>query len=114
MGIVDDEYPSCGVNVRTAWQHNAEKILSGKKILVLFHSPYCGACEETIPHFQHASMYLCSDVQCVKVDVTKLSSIATNYNIERLPTLLLLENGVEVKRVSGAHDASEIVELAAD
>lgn len=51
------------------------------------------------------------DVELVEVDIEEQSDKATQYVIRGVPTVVLLENGVEVKRKSGVMMADQIEEF---
>jgi thioredoxin 1 len=51
------------------------------------------------------------DVELVDIDIEEQSDKATQYGIRGVPTVVLLENGVEVKRKSGVMMADQIEEF---
>lgn len=42
----------------------------------------------------------------MKIDVDQLGSLAQEYNVSSMPTLILFKNGEEVNRVIGANPAA--------
>ena len=46
-----------------------------------------------------------------KVNVDENSSLAQQYNVRNIPTVVLLENGNEVKRIIGAKPESEYLKV---
>lgn len=51
---------------------------------------------------------LVKDVAFVKVDTEKYPAIATRFQVQALPTLVLFKNGSAVARVEGALSASQL------
>ena len=47
-------------------------------------------------------------IQIVKVDVDECSDLAAEYKIYSVPTLILFENGKEIKRISGFISENEL------
>jgi thioredoxin 1 len=46
-----------------------------------------------------------------KINVDEQSEIAIQYNVRNIPTVVLLENGQEVKRLVGAKSESEYLNV---
>lgn len=46
-----------------------------------------------------------------KVNVDENSSLAQQYNVRNIPTVVLLENGNEVKRIIGAKSEAEYLNV---
>ncbi len=71
------------------------------KILVFFQSPTCGhsrRMDSIVDHFlrQHRS-----EVRLAKVDVRERPDLARRFRVNVTPTVLLLEDLVEVERMEG-------------
>ncbi len=79
-------------------------------VLVDFYADWCGPCRSFSPIFKEFSdeNY---DVKCVKIDVDK-TTIAKNYKVMNIPTILLFKNGEILDRFVGVmqkRDLSEFV-----
>ena len=46
---------------------------------------------------------------CLKVDVDELPDIAAAFDIMSIPTIVILENGEEITRLTGAMSAEEFI-----
>jgi thioredoxin 1 len=46
-----------------------------------------------------------------KINVDEQSEMAIQYNVRNIPTVVLLENGQEVKRIIGAKSESEYLNV---
>ena len=71
---------------------------SSKLTLVDFSAPWCGPCRKMTPVLEQIQNEMTDTVKVVKVDTDKNPSIASNYGVFSLPSLLLFKDG-EVKEV---------------
>lgn len=76
-----------------------------KKAVVDFYADWCGPCKMFAPVFEKASSEY--NFNFVKLNVDKASDVAREYGVMSIPTVILFENGKEVKRFTGfmAQDA---------
>jgi len=70
-------------------------------IVVDFHAQWCGPCKRIAPQLEALAKDN-PDVFFGKVDVDELPSIAQEYNVEAMPTFILIKNGKVVDTVVGA------------
>lgn len=75
-------------------------IISNGKVVVDFFATWCGPCKMLGPIFEKVSEDV-NDVKFVKLDVDKFNDIAREYGVMSIPTLILFENGKEVKKEIG-------------
>lgn len=85
-----------------------EVLNSDVPVLVDFFATWCGPCKLVMGHLSALTDER-SDVKVVKVDVDKAPTLAQQYNVMAIPTLLLFQNGVAAEiRLSGASDKGKI------
>ena len=84
----------------------SEKISKGKS-LVDFWASWCGPCMMFAPTFEETSKET-KDVKFYKLDVDKNGDIAQHYEIRGIPTLILFEDGKEIKRITGMRSKEEL------
>lgn len=75
-------------------------IISNGKVVVDFFATWCGPCKMLGPVFEKVSDEV-NDVKFVKLDVDKFNDIAREYGVMSVPTLILFENGKEIRKEIG-------------
>jgi thioredoxin-like negative regulator of GroEL len=75
-----------------------------KKILY-FTAAWCQPCQTLGPIMSSLS----NQINYEKIDVDSESLLASKYNIRSVPTLILLVDGKEMKRMSGVRQSQEIL-----
>lgn len=78
-------------------EQNFKKLIQEPTILVDFYANWCGPCKMLSPILEKVS----SDIKVIKVDVDKFEKLSREYGIMSIPTVILFENGEEVKRNIG-------------
>lgn len=85
------------------------KELTKKKVLVDFYATWCGPCKMLSPVLDSLSSEV--DIDIIKIDVDKYSELAREYGVMSIPTLILFENNIELKRTLGFMDKEKIKEF---
>lgn len=75
---------------------------SGKKILVDFWASWCRPCLMLTPVLEKLQLEY-PDVEFVKVNVSQEMTLAQEFGITSIPTVILFNNGDIVNRVSGVN-----------
>lgn len=74
-----------------------------KKVLK-FQATWCGPCKAMSKTLENVQ----TDVLIEEVDIDENSELTTQYGIRGVPTLVMLQDGVEVKRLVGAKNKEEL------
>lgn len=74
------------------------------KVLVDFYANWCGPCKMIAPILEKVN----SELSVVKVDVDEFEDLAREYGVMSIPTLILFDNGNEVKRNVGFMSQDQI------
>ncbi len=82
-----------------------KEVLKGR-VLVDFFATWCGPCKMlglVMEKFDKKGI-----VPIIKIDVDEASILASQYKILSVPTLIMFENGKEVKRITGFMSEEEL------
>lgn len=86
-----------------------EKVIESKgKIIVYFWAEWCGPCKLLSPILEEVSNIL--DIKIYKVNVDENPSLAGQFGIKSIPTIVIFDDGVRVKEVVGLRPKEEIIE----
>ncbi len=89
-----------------------EEMLSDSDVPVLvdFYAEWCGPCKLMVPILEQVNAQLSDRLRIVKIDTERYANLATKYQIEALPTLVLFKQGQPVERIEGVVQAPQLVE----
>ena len=78
---------------------NFNEEISQGRVLVDFYADWCGPCKMMSPILDDFSKI--SDIEVKKINVDNNPEIAKKYGILSIPTLILFEDGKEIKKNIG-------------
>jgi thioredoxin-like negative regulator of GroEL len=76
------------------------------KQLIFFSANWCSACQAMKPTVEQISKQM--GIPLNKIDTDYDVSYTADYGVRSVPTLILLENGKEIKRIVGAQSENQI------
>ena len=79
-----------------------EVLESEAPVLVDFWAPWCGPCRMVAPVVDESSEQYDGQVKVVKVNTDENPSVASQYGIRSIPTLMIFKGGQRVDMVVGA------------
>lgn len=77
-----------------------------ERVLVDFYADWCGPCKMLAPILKKVD-----NIDILKVNVDAFPDLAANYGIMSIPTLILFENGKEIKKEIGFKTLEEIKKM---
>lgn len=87
-------------------------VVSGDKlVLVDFFATWCQPCKMMHPVLEQAKSLLGDRVRIIKVDVDLHRQTAAQYQIQSVPTLMLMRNGQVLWRQSGAMSKADLLSV---
>lgn len=79
-------------------------------ILLDVYATWCGPCKVMAPELEKVAQELGSKCRVVKMDSDENPEHSDRYQVRGLPTILLLEKGIEKVRMEGAYPKDKIRE----
>jgi len=83
-----------------------QKISEGKSV-VDFWAEWCGPCKILAPTFEELSNEV-KDINFYKLNVDESSDIAAQNEVQGIPTLIVFENGKEIRRIVGVKSKEDL------
>ena len=80
---------------------NFNETIENGRVLVDFWAAWCGPCKMVAPIIDELAAKYDGSLTVAKVDTDSEAPIAVNYGITGIPTVILFNDGVEVKRFVG-------------
>ena len=86
-----------------------EEVLASKVPVILdFWADWCMPCKMQSPILDAFAAEMGDKVKIGKVNVDEEAALALKYQIMSIPTLVLMDQGVFIKRVSGVQQAGDL------
>lgn len=87
--------------VLTLTEQNFQQQTKNKVVLVDFWASWCAPCRMMAPVLNDVAVELKGNSHVGKVDIQQFQSLANQFKVRSIPTLILLRNGIEINRFVG-------------
>lgn len=87
----------------------SEVIKCSKIVLVDFSAPWCGPCRMIAPVVSEIAHEYENTIKVVKINTDLNPTVATEYGIRSIPTLMLFKNGIRIDTIIGAVPRSTLL-----
>lgn len=85
------------------------KALEDNNILIVdFWADWCGPCRKVAPILDEISSEY--NIEIAKVNVDENSELSSKYEVSSIPTILVFEKGIPVKKLIGAQPKHKLIE----
>jgi thioredoxin 1 len=110
VGCMEPELPHVsGVEVALNEANFQSEVLdSTEPVLVDFGATWCGPCRKMEPVIAHASLNYEGRVKFGKVDIDASQTLAREYGVSGVPSLVLFHRGQEIGRTLGYHSLDDL------
>jgi len=96
------------VKTLTADNFESEVLQAQKPVLVDFWAPWCGPCKMIGPIVDVLAEENAAKLEVGKLNVDENPSLAAQYGVRGIPTLLFFKDGKEVKRIVGGQNKNQL------
>jgi thioredoxin 1 len=91
----------------------SDVLAADQPVLVDFWAPWCGPCKMLAPVIEEVAGLLAGKAKFVKLNTDENPSVAGQYGISGIPTLILFKGGQAVDRIVGFVPKSAITSMIA-
>lgn len=99
------------ITVATLDQDTLDAFLKENVISIIgFWAAWCGPCKMMSPVLSDFAAKHHKEYAVGKINIDECADLAAEYNIENLPTLLLMKHGKEIDRIIGYMNLNDLSE----
>lgn len=88
-----------------------ELIRDIRPVIVDFHALWCAPCKMQSPILKEVADELKDRIKVIKIDVDQNPEIASRYNIQSVPTLMIFKNSEIIYKQAGVHTRPQLMDV---
>lgn len=88
----------------------SEVLNSDRVVLIDFYADWCMPCKELSPKIEKIANEN-PDLKVVKINVDESEDLANEYFVNSIPTVVVIQNGIEIDRVVGSVEKEVILNM---
>jgi thioredoxin 1 len=88
-----------------------ELIQDVRPVIVDFHALWCGPCKMQSPILIDVAAELGDKIKVIKIDIDQNPELASRYNIQSVPTLMIFKNGEIKYKQAGVHSRPQLMDV---
>ena len=92
--------------IKDITEKDFDEVLKKDRVLVDFYATWCGPCKMLGMVMEKYDKK--EKIDIVKIDVDNAPNLSNKYKVLSIPTLIIFENGKEVKRTMGFMSEEEL------
>ena len=92
----------------TSENFESEVINSKEPVMIDFFANWCGPCKMMSPVIDEIAEEL-QNIKVGKINVDENQDLAMKYNVMSIPTIVIIQDGKEIKRFVGVQDKENLI-----
>ncbi len=96
------------INITSEQEFRDLLATAGKPVLIDFWATWCGPCRMVAPEVEAVAEAMGDQAVVAKLNVDELGSVAGQYKVMSIPTLLVFKAGAEQNRIVGFRPRKDI------
>lgn len=100
-------------DIRTRTDFNSKVLSSSDPKILLFSADWCRYCQKLKPIVEKVSKEYRDELEIYIIDVDSLGRLSQDYNIQGLPTVVIMKDGEEQSRLVG-YNKEEVIRSVFD
>lgn len=101
-------------NVLYLDDENFKSKVSKGVTLIDFYADWCGPCRMIAPLIEELASEFAGKANIAKLDIERSQAVTSDFNVTSIPTVVLVKDGKEVKRIVGLCDKNTLKQMVSN